>query len=234
MTSPFIDSLLRMAETYSLGNDLARKVLCEGIQQSVAGMTDDPRQSSAGNTQLLHHICVLNLMKAEELYGDSELDKVYLFPFFQGLPRSMVRALIAPKDKFGLVVAQWADTWEQVFYEIAHESIHLLNPVIPDGRRMATLDEGVAVRFAEENYIDWITPYSKRPPVISPVTQPDLFYCPAFLATKPIPNTALRAVREEFGSFWAVDDMQRFVSLTGAYVSDDQAELLTGPFHGSI
>ena len=124
-----------------------------------------------------------------------------------------------------------ATTWAGVFYEVAHEMVHFLNPVArAHEKQLATLEEGVAVKFAETTYRELISAYTGCPPQISPVTTPDSRYYPAFKAANKIPDDVLATVRDRFGSFSGVNDAETFGALTSKYLEQHEIELLTSPF----
>lgn len=53
---------------------------------------------------------------------------------------------------YGVCIGWRYDSWEPFFYQVSHEAVHLLNPKLaPTGTpRTSALDEGGAVRYAEE------------------------------------------------------------------------------------
>jgi hypothetical protein len=230
MPNSLIDSLLALATASPMPSEV-RRILMDDIRRSTLTVTGNPRQDTEGNFGLLHVICALLFNEVETLYGDGAYIKLHLHPSFQDAPSSQVVPLESDSETFGLVIGTHAVSWEDVFYEIAHEMVHMLNPVsLRRNNELATLEEGVAVKFAESAYAKWITSYTKRHPRWSPVVHSDERYAPAFHATNKIADALLKQVRAEFGSFWAVKDLVRFQAMTAGRISSLEASLLVAPF----
>lgn len=173
----------------------------------------------------------LLLARVESLYGASSHEKLNFHPSFMGHPHSMVCPLKGDHDTFGVTVGAHATTWEAVFYELAHEMVHSLNPVVSaHEKKLAALEEGVAVKFAEGIYRELISTYTGRPPEISPVTMRESHYYLAFLATNKIPDAVLSEIRSHFGSFSAINYSAAFASLKSNYLTEDEIRLLMAPF----
>ena len=132
-------------------------------------------------------------------------------------------------DTVAIVLGQHVRSWEEVFYDICHESLHLLNPVInvKDSKvKVCALEEGVAVKFAETMYAKYIRPYCDKIPSTSPVHAPNCQYFLAYLAAEKIPDDVLKEVRNVFGKFSNIDDSEKFRVLVSDYLSKEEIEIL--------
>ncbi|HHQ6628261.1 TPA: hypothetical protein ACSTL5_004828 [Serratia fonticola] len=170
---------------------------------------------------------------------------IYLFnnatPFYnrqreeQGVINSQVISFhpehpLAKDYEYGVCIGWRYDSWEQFFYQVAHDAVHLLNPKIaPLGTiRTCALDEGVAVRYAEE-MLEKYLPYVSRAFVDSPVGTNNPYHV-AWLAASKLPDSVLRQIRVEFGSFGEIGDPARFAEMTAQWLTPKEAELLSGDF----
>jgi len=229
-TPSFVNAVLRLVETAGLREE-SRHAARERLSQVASAVTGDPRQQTDANAELLFCMTLLLFARVEHLYGDGSHEKLSFHPTFQNHPHSMVCPVADDHDTFGVTVGRHATTWEGVFYEVAHEMVHFLNPVASaHEKQLATLEEGVAVKFAETTYRELISAYTGNPPQISPVTTPDSRYYPAFKATNKIPDGVLAAVRARFVSFSGVNDVVAFGALTSEYLEQHEIELLMTPF----
>ncbi|WP_220465770.1 hypothetical protein, partial [Pseudomonas juntendi] len=97
-------------------------------------------------------------------------------PEFLDIPRSYVgrtqKTKTIPQEKHIICFGTQVITWEQLFYELAHETLHLLGPTDTNKNTVARIEEGVAVKFAEEFYKDYVYPSIKRYTYISPLSAP--------------------------------------------------------------
>lgn len=182
---------------------------------------------------------ILNLITndIESKYGDFDFGEYhpYPIPIINDLHRS---GLLMFEEEFigcdcGIFISSQFDTWERVFYQICHEAIHLLNPIFSKDKsspEASALDEGVAVTYAEVMYEKYISPYQKMFPVDSPKINKISGYYKAWNATRKIPDSALRSVREYFGSFKAINDVDKFRTLTHNYISGQEIIYLSSSF----
>lgn len=86
---------------------------------------------------------------AQNLLGPRNLDKKLLSPtFVEGGPN--VRNTCALDGGFAELSLNAAGYWPTAIYELAHETIHLLDPRpgYPTGKGASWLEEGVAVNFS--------------------------------------------------------------------------------------
>jgi hypothetical protein len=133
--------------------------------------------------------------------------------------------------KFVLTIGTCARTWEEVFYDLCHESLHLLNPVTDvKNKKISALEEGCAVSFAEAMYEKYISSYCNKVPTTSPTYDKSSQYFLAYFATKKIPDDVLKQVREVFGSFSTIDNVEKFTELVLPYASEEDIKILTTPF----
>ncbi len=129
-----------------------------------------------------------------------------------------------------VLVNSLANTWEEAFYVLAHEVVHLLNPASSESDAVATLEEGVAIAFAETAYTEYITPYTGSGAQRSPLRGEYTAYIAAYDAAALITASTLARVRETFGSFAHAMDKATMQRICGDEITDKQAHLLTAPF----
>jgi len=213
-----------------------------GDQESLLGdlaqygtaITNDPRDATKANCELLRATLDTLFIQAQTLYGEGTAIKRHARPIYVDHPRSKVAPLVDSPDVFAVAVSRLFGSWEAAFYEIAHESIHLLGPVaIIESTPIATLDEGVAVRYAETMYREHITAYTDQPPTHSPlkglygIDEP---YFRSYQAVKDVTDATLHALRQSFGGFSVAFDPIRILEIACEELSVDQAEVLAAPF----
>lgn len=156
------------------------------------------------------------------------------------LIRSRVSTLTNDANTFAIFISSMCVTWEDLFYDLCHECLHLLNPATRNQKdTVQRLEEGVAVKFAEGLYKKYITPYCNTSPFNSPITSLDPMakysqYYKAYSMTSKISDAKLREVRSEFGSFWSIEDKDKFMSIVGDYITNDEADYLLSNFDYSI
>jgi hypothetical protein len=210
-----------------------RVTLKEQIESAVDDLTSNPRDRTEGNLKLLNATIVVALGTAEDLYGAGDDTRLHQLPIFEFQPQSQIVPLLGDHGTVAVVLGEYVRTWEEVFYDICHESLHLLNPIInvkDDTVKVSALEEGCAVKFAEEMYEKHIKPYCDRIPLTSPILAPTSQYFLAYSATKKIPDNVLKEVRKVFGRFSNVNEVEKFKAMVGAYVNDEEIELLIKPF----
>jgi hypothetical protein len=176
---------------------------------------------------------LVTLGLVQDLYGsgdDTELDPC---PRFEPQPQSQIVPLMGDHGTVAIVLGEYVRSWEEVFYDICHESLHLLNPVInvKDSKvRVSSLEEGVAVKFAESMYEKYIKPYCGKTPLTSPVKSPNSQYFLVFNAAKKIPDDVLKEIRSVFGKFSNIDDSEKFKRLVSQYLNDEEIRILVQGF----
>lgn len=152
------------------------------------------------------------------------------------LIRSRVSTLTKDANTFAIFISSMCVTWEDLFYDLCHECLHLLNPTKDISKvDVQRLEEGVAVKFAEDMYRKYITPYCNITPLNSPITSRDprakhSQYYKAHSITSKIPGDKLREVRSEFSSFWSVKDKDKFMSIVGDSITNEEADYLLSKF----
>jgi len=231
IVSVLLDSLEKIKNNQF--TDEMKATLKRQIDFAAGDRTLDPREETEANRKLLNAAILVALGTAEELYGEGDETEFHCYPIFKAQPRSQIVPLAENHLKFAIVIGECARSWEDVFYDICHESLHLLNPVInvmDDTVEVCALEEGVAVKFAEQMYEKYIKPYCGKTPSSSPVNYSDSQYFMAYYAVKKIPDDVLKETRKSFGRFSNIDDVNKFKALVGSYVSDKEIEILTNPF----
>jgi hypothetical protein len=203
------------------------------IESAAIDVTRDPREETEGNKKLLHAAMLVILLKVQDLYGDGDDTELHSTPVFLDQPQSQIAPIKDDHGKVVLGLGSYVRSWEDVFYEICHEGLHLLDPVInvANGEvKVSALEEGCAVKFAEQIYEEHIKPYCNNVPLTSPIAATDSQYFSAYSAAKKIPNEILKEVRRVFERFSNIDDHKRFKGLVGEYVSDEEIDVLVSPF----
>jgi len=211
-----------------------RGEILTAIELHGPGISLDPREDLEANRRILGATLMTLFARVESLYGEGVDLNRFPFPLYQGQQRSSVAPLREQPEVFAVVVRQTAFTWEAAFYEIAHEAVHFLEP-IPNvaNNPVATLDEAVAVQFAERMYAEHITAYTGMPPVDSPLRsyRPDNPYNRAFVAAKGLTDNTLHSLRDAFGAFSQAFDAPRMLGLAGDELTTEQANHLASPFN---
>ncbi|WP_272580946.1 hypothetical protein [Providencia sp. PROV266] len=229
------------------------------IEENESGLLVKPTKNNSYQSYVLLSILtesILNL--AEHLYGvcetyystcpdigsDYALEEYRNYFLQQGKSLDDVRSIqlnrsfisMTKKGSYAVFVSNAATNWESVFYELCHECIHLLSPATGDLKNeVQRLDEGVAVKFAEAQYRKYITPYTYSHPTYSPLTsQPNGQYSTSYKYANKIPDEKLKEVRLAFGSFWSVTDKDKFMSIVGNYITEEEADYLLSKFDYNI
>jgi hypothetical protein len=206
--------------------------LKELIGSAAVDATKNPRDDTEGNRKLLYSAVLVALGTVQDLYGIGDDTELHPFPEFVNQPQSQIAPLMDNHSTVAIVLGNYVRTWEEVFYDICHESLHLLNPVlnVRDSRvQVSALEEGVAVKFAEHMYGKYIKPYCKNIPSTSPVGDIQGQYFKAYCAAKKIPDEVLHEVRIAFGKFSSINDVEKFAELVGAYLNEEEIEILMQP-----
>lgn len=199
-------------------------------------ITSNPREETAGNRDFLKAMLMAILGAAEDLYGKGEEVKIEYQPNFKDQSHSQIGLGLDAAGNPGyiiMIIGKCANTWENVFYDISHESIHLLNPTINAEKTeviVRAMEEGCAVKFAEHMYERHIKSFCNAPPATSPNRPSGGQYLVAYCAAKKIPDDVLKTIRKEFGRFSSVDDKEKLKLLAAKYISDKDIEVLVERF----
>ncbi|AZF22423.1 hypothetical protein [Pseudomonas sp. R3-52-08] len=232
--SNFVNLLIKLVnECGCIHGDQGRAI--EYLARPSFSIDVDPRVETEDNGAALYAMQSALMNEADRRYGKFEENRIFPRPFYMQDERernSKIMALLDSYD-YGIKVGMAYDTWERVFYQVCHETIHLLNPATaPMGRPIiaATLDEGVAVKFAEDMYAEHISSYCPMHYFDSPLQAHGNKYKQAYDATSKIPDLTLKAIRSEFGGFTRANDARRLFELAGEYISENEARLLCSNF----
>lgn len=213
--------------------DESRANVKDLIQSSASDRTLNPRDKTDGNEKLLKATVFIALGTATDMYGVGDETKLYPIPFFERQPQSQIAPLMDDMSTVGIVLGECVRSWEEVFYDICHESLHLLDPIInvyDSNVKVSALEEGVAVKFAEDMYEQYVRPYCRKKPLTSPVSDINSQYFKAYSAAKKIPDVVLKDVRKVFGKFSKIDDVEKFKEMVGNFISDEDVKTLVDPF----
>ena len=229
MNKQFVQVLLDLSQTIDRPTEY-KEGLLKVIKHHAANATFNPRDRTESNVELLGHTFDFVLDTVEALYGEFELD-IRPLPILD-IPRE--RSVVVSfsdngKRKWTAAINSNVSNWEDFLYDLCHESIHLLNPV-ERGTRISALEEGVAVKFAEDMFFKYVSHYRPWPPQNSPTNDQRSQYFKVFLAARKIPNNTLREIRGLFGTFSAVGDCSQLRSMLSPFVDDDETRLLLTEF----
>jgi len=223
--------LLKLLEDIQFSDEIRLKL--KEVIDSAIEVTSNPRDEIDGNQKLLHATLIIAFEKTQELYGESGAKDLHHMPVFLNQSQSQIVWEKDNPDKSILGIGNCARSWEEVFYDICHESLHLLNPatnVIDDDTYVSALEEGCAVKFAEQMYDRYIKPTCDKIPLTSPTRAPSSQYFLAYSAARKIPDDVLKVVRSVFGKFSNINDCKKFSELVDKYVSDIEINELIKPF----
>lgn len=228
---PVLLELLAQITNYQYSPEV-KEYLKQLIDSAAVDVTPNPRDKTEGNKKLLSSAVLVAFGTVQDLYGIGDDTKLYPSPQFLDQPQSQIAPLMDDNSTVAIVLGGYVRTWEEVFYDICHESLHLLNPVlnIRDSRvQVSALEEGVAVKFAEHMYSKYINPYCDSIPSTSPVHDFQSQYFKAYCAAKKIPDEVLNEVRSVFGKFSSINDIGKFTELVGGYLNEIEIDVLVKP-----
>ncbi len=97
------------------------------------------------------------LPMAEAVLGDRDKLKVIYQPKFSDDPQATPKTVNTPNfdGAFVKLSRKAVDNWNLVLFQMAHETVHLLNPVVGAAR---TLEEGIAFEFSlyvQQFFVDY-------------------------------------------------------------------------------
>lgn len=193
-----------------------------------------PTQESSPSIDIMYLVQDALKSIARFRYGEFDGKKVFKRPIYcsdDPCSNSRIIAFHGELD-VGIKIGPEFNTWERAFYQIAHEVIHLLNPVLaPTGTIISasSLDEGVAVKFAEEMYSKYIAEYKKLPFGDSPIGM-NTKYWSAYKVVAKIPDQVLRGIRSDAGGFPFASDSKTILAHAAEFISVDEAEFIVSNF----
>lgn len=133
------------------------------------------------------------LSEAESLLGDRDQAKIILpTRFHDGGP--CIMNSYDGKGAWAVLSANAAGYWPTTLYELAHETVHLLNPVVGYTNY---LEEGVAVAFSVD---------MSKTQTTHPMSPCDQFYSKAYELVQKLPNgvyESAKQIRAQCGSLGA-------------------------------
>ncbi len=209
------------------------------MRSRTEGVTALPRNGGGGgaNGDALTMLQQRLVARAEALYGQKGFHGIHEPPIFLDLWPNFSDRLhsgvfeATTEGPYVIGIGKGASTWSDVIYEIAHESLHLLDPVADVAvTPVAAIEEGVAVKFAEVVYSEHMRPHGAAQPMGSRAVAYDANYRSAYEAARKIPDEDLKRVRAHFGKFSAVTDTAAYRACVDAHVDDEEAQALAAPF----
>ena len=222
----------RLLNDIYLDFDYTEKVL-RLLDNETPEITGDPR--AIENSYAVNVVGILLLEMVQNKFGDSSLDPeaMSIAPAFSTIRRSQVSVNMItadhPTERHTIFLGCHINTWHQFFYELAHESIHMLGPANTNEVKIATLDEGVAVKFAEDFYREYVFTLTNVPVPESPLNAPQSIYYKAYQAANKLPDLVLLEVRKKFNNFREVRN-PLFYEMTMNHLSISESELLCSAF----
>lgn len=238
----FLKMLEQLCEDAGARSDELKQQTRDILARAPETLVLSPREWNEDCNSLRTFVLYFLLANLEERYGEMEFpDTTFITPFYNrereeaGFPNSQIVTFskthpIAEKYQYGVCIGWRYDSWEQFFYQVSHEAVHLLNPrLAPNGAlRVSALDEGVAVRYAEE-MLEKYLPYASRAFVDSPVSLNGPYH-DAWQAARKLPQDLLKQIRAEFGSFATITDPAKFTEMTASWLTPPEATLLSSEF----
>jgi hypothetical protein len=156
-----------------------------------------PSKSKEGTMKLQRFL----LRQAEARYGNRDSNKNISQPFYEdknkkfGGRAPFILNSLDGTSASAILSENAANYWPTALYELAHETIHLLNPI---KGYTNYLEEGVAVAFS----LEAMKEYTNH----QPLPEPTPHYRRALELVKMLPNdfnSAIYAIREKCGSLGA-------------------------------
>lgn len=211
-----------------------KQSLLSAISEFGNAITPNPRDDTEANYHIIRGALNGLFFHAAQLYGAaSDVDRAAR-PAFMDHPHSLTGPLVDKPERFGIVIGKYFNTWETVFYELAHESVHFLHPIANISENpVATLEEAVAVRFAEDVYSQYVSSYTGLPPLHSPLGRPLRSVCPyarGYEAVKNASDLSLRTLRKEFGSFSFAFNAEKIFEVCAGEIEESDAIVLANQF----
>lgn len=238
----FLKMLEQLCEDAGALSDVLGEQTREILARAPVTLVLSPREWNDDCNSLRAFVLYFLLRDLEECYGEMEFpDTTFMTPFYNrereeaGIANSQIVTFnkthpIAEKYQYGVCIGWRYDSWEQFFYQVCHEAVHLLNPklALNGALRVSALDEGVAVRYAED-MLEKYLPYASRAFVDSPVSHNGP-YRDAWQAASKLPQDLLRQIRAEFGSFATITDPGKFAEMTASWLTPAEANRLSSDF----
>lgn len=227
------NELIKLLENHqSKDDEYIIKLLefCNSFTIEKDKLSSNPRDDKAeDNAKILYLITTCLSYEVENLYG--KLGSTYDIStephFFSDQQRSQIFMI----KKVYIGIGTDAQTWEDVFYQISHEVLHLLNPCFNlKEEKVCRLEEAVAVKFAESMYRKYIHKDKYILNRFSPLNDDKSEYFQSYYRVQDIPNDILKNIRTEFGSFSQMDDFTKFYDLVKNYINTEDAEFLFDSF----
>lgn len=261
----FKEAVIRLAT--DLSGVFSENAICEAvdfISNNDDAFQNAPTNNDDNSSHIIAMLCRLIIAAVEIHYGDTDTEfeagaiiNYDLLLEYPSMSQHEINKLLPSRiavftndskyaGRFGIAISVNCRCWEDVFYDMCHECLHLLNPTNDiSKKKIQRLEEGVAVKFAENMFNKYIKPYYLKHPINSPLSLPLVTlsarerlsqeqYFESYRIAMIIPDDNLKLVREKFGSFWSVKDEPSFVEAIGNCLTSEEVNYILDDFDYSI
>lgn len=207
----------------------------DDFEKIVPNVTSDIRnQDNEANVDLKCMIAFILRELVIHIYGPPDPAFNYYYHVDLNVSKwSKICPAMEDHTTVAICIGSYIKNWWDLVYDIAHETIHTLNPILDLNVPFNSLEEGVAVKFAEDIFETYLKDYAPMQVACSSPTiaiNQSNNYLTAYNAAKKIPNEELKRVRALFGSFGDIDNFENFYGCIKSYVTDIEAQTLFKDF----
>lgn len=220
-----------------LDNDLKcikEECLLEDLERISSRLTPNIRENNESNIVLRCIISFVLYELVKKKYGSPDPSFTYNYQVdLTSSERSKVCPLKGDISTVAICIGPYIKTWWDLVYDMAHETVHLLNPILQIDQPYNSIEEGVAVKFAEDVFENYLSAYA---PMSEACSSPKIAidqsnnYLTVYKVAKKIPDEKLKKIREKFGSFGKIDKFENFFELIKEFVSTEEAQTLFKSF----
>lgn len=231
----FISAFRNMLEKLDIDLvSIKEEGLLDDLESISSQLTTNIRDDNYENLILRCMIAYVLHELAKKKYGAP--DPLYSYNYQVNLTSSKWSKVCPLMDDHSVVaicIGPYIKTWWDLVYEIAHETIHTLSPLIDPLADYNALEEGVAVKFAEDVYAAY---YSDFSPIKIPASSPknsynsNNNYLTAYKATDKLSDELLLDVRNCFSGFGRMNDFEKFNQMVGGFLSNKEIKILFDSF----
>lgn len=231
-----MDSFLKAIKALIIDIELEdQRELFETISVCSLKVDSNIRKDNCETRMLIEIVAFALYQRAIQLYGEPDSEITYRNCIHLGdHPRSNLACDRTNNSFLIICMGNYINSWWDLLYEISHESIHALHKFVKFGEESCTLDEGIAVKFAEMVRENYIKPNNGE---VKSLILPECSinrYHDAHIISKKIPDNVLKNIREVIGCFAKINDFEIFYEMTNFYISKEEAKFLYEPFIQNI